>query len=733
MSQVKTYTIIQDEKLKEEVNKIRLTHYSKLREVDSVTIAGMQGLYMYKSLAIKEAYDKRLKQKHEKIHEYHPEYTPDFTQFQYDLELFIFLNWEYLYRREIQLSDLKREKLLLATGPGLGCTFFERTKHLEKAISIRWPEKELPDGSVSTAFALTPWSKDYVMGLSNYNNIITFGGGGQGKTYTALAFMVMMYDHFIYTKSGAQCSFSTVSQTKLEASAWSHVNKLYSFRNPYKFSLYAGKALIGPDYTYARKDIKGKKWVEEGGTLKGILLVKGAKSAVQVDKLTGQHDVNLRIYLLDEAQSTSDAPMSAYNNMFLHVPHGWFLMAGNYDLDEDLLGVNTIPDTPGGWEDVDENTHMWESSLRSFESNLGHRSLVIHYNNNLSPAILDKNIYRRYNRFMPTEEKKKKLYPTKEQENTIAAKRFWVGFRYEKEEAGKRYPVITTPILKAFNAYDNKKINTLFRMAAADTAPADNDRDVITIFDVGLCDKGYIEIAPHKIVNIPKPDNQFEYYRKTAKAMFDVLTSYGVKSGHAIMDWTQRPQLLESLKYDYNFVFHHMIYGEKPPKERGLNRITKVMERPIEMESVPTFQGELEKEVKTFAHERFYDNVTTAAYIFRLFVEFGRFKGINPSILEGVAGHKGFDREMCSRYINLIKRGSSLSEKMAMISKREFHAIYKFSPDIMDTFLEVSYMLYVIFGIRANVRGLGTLSAKKENKTVDNSIWESRMRFHRPR
>ncbi len=159
-----------------------------------------------------------------------------------------------------------------------------------QSVSIR-------PGEAITAYALTPWAKDYLYGVSNYNNVIAFGGGGQGKTYSPLAFQVLLYDHFIHTKSGAQCSSSTVSEGKLKQSIWSHLTKLYTSKPDYKFSLYAGLAHQAPEYTFRRKTLSNK-YIEEGGTIRGILLVEGAKTAKQIDKLTGQHDVRARAYLL---------------------------------------------------------------------------------------------------------------------------------------------------------------------------------------------------------------------------------------------------------------------------------------------------------------------------------------------------------------------------------------------------------------------------------------------------
>lgn len=702
----------------------RAEHISMFRKVLEYTKSGHKVAYAYKSKAIKEAIEARSKLKN--IPLFHEEYEPDFTQFQYDLELYIFFNWKELYARELELANEKEVKVLEEAGLEYGCTFMRREEHLANAVRIRWPERILPSGEIMSAYALTPWAMDYLWGLSNYTNIVTFGGGGQGKTYSALAFSVMAYDHYIFTKSGAQCSFSTVSQSKLESSIWSHVNKLYSYTNDYQYSLYGGKAVKAPDYMYRRKNLQNK-YIDEGGTMRGILLVKGAKDAKQIDKLTGQHDVKCRIYLLDEAQSTGPAPLSAYTNMYLHPKHGWFLMAGNYDLPNDLLGINAEPNN--GWESVDEKTHFWEGSLKSPESELGQTSLVIHYNNDLSPAILDPEMEKRYSRFLPTLKKKKKLYPTEESANTIAAKRFWIGFRYEKEE-GDKEKVITTDIIHEFKAHEKPKVKSLFTLTSLDTAPSNNDRNIETIFEVGLDNEGYPVIWPSKIYYIKKPSSQLKYYEETTNKIISILNSHNVQSGHSIMDWTQRTQLLEGLA-SKGHVFHHLIYQQAPPSKVAKNEVTGVTERPIQIDTVPTFAGKFEKNIRVYAHEKFVNRITLGAYLFRLFVEHGRFKNLNSSILEGIES-KPFEKEMCLRVFEKKFEKKTGEDKLRIDSKDAFKGTHNFSPDILDTFFQISYFAYVIMGIKPNEKGLGNLKNKETKKQVDNKVWDARLRFRQP-
>lgn len=706
---------------------LRRTHYSNLNKLANYVQMGKKCIYTYGSLAIEEDIKERQKLRASKVTEFHPDYTPDFTEYQYDLEMHIFLNYERLLKRELEIAQIDRVKLINSDGE-MRFTGFTRAEHLNRAQLIRWPERKNPDGSISTAYALHPWAKQYNDALSKHQNVIQFGGAGQGKTYSPIAFMSMIFDHFIYTKAGAACYCSTVNEGKLEKSIWSHMNKIYSYKNPYKFSNFAGMAFPASDYSFVRKDTKGKKRIEEGGTFRGILIVKGAKTASQTDKLTGQHDVQARCYLLDEAQSTGSAPMTAYNNMFLHPPHKWFMMAGNFEQDDDLLGVNVEPDE--GWDNVNENTGSWNGTLKNIDGeSLGHKSFVIHLNNNNSPAILDKEVAKKYGKYLPTIEKRDRLYPNEEQKKGYGYKRFWIGYRFEAGSEEKQ-PIVNYDILKNFNAWLPPSVKPMFKLGSLDTAPGNVDRDIFTIFGIGLDEDGFAQIYPISINTIKKPESQFNYYKQTSDQVFAHAQENNVQSGHAIMDWTQRTQILEALKSDHNFVFRHIIYNEGCPKGDAINQVTKVVEKPIEIDVVPTFHGDFERNVRTYAHERFNNRITLGAYIFRMFIEHGRWRGINDKMLLGVPNHHGFDKEFCRRFFKIITSRNHTG-KVAVDSKDEFKNRYKFSPDIMDTFFQISYMLYVDFGIRPNQPGLGLLKKEKTKKGVDNSMWSARMKFAR--
>ena len=693
---------------------------AKFNQAKIAISSGRNRMYLYESLAVEEAYKKFNGTTPEP---YHAEYEPDISKYQYDLEVFIFLNYEQLKIREVELRSSNKESLLHAEH---GATLLPREQHLLNAASIRWPEKETPSGRIITALAPTQWLYDLYYGMSNYNNVNVFGGGGQGKTYGILAFHSIIFDHFIYTKPGAQCTYSTVSQSKLEGSSWGYVNKLYNSAPSYKFSLYANKALVSSDFTYRRPALSGQKgkFNKEGGTFKGVLLQKGLKGDQVTDKLTGCHDPIARCYLLDEAQSTDFAPLNAYTNMFLHPTYKWFNLSGNYAVEGDLLDLNICP--VGGWKTVDETTHMWESRLSSPTEQLGQKSLTIHFNNDLSPAMTDPEMERKYSSFLPTRAKRDELYPTPESRKTLAYKRFWIGFKFEKPKENEER-ILTDTLLDDFFASNPPEVNPLLHMASFDSATTSTDRNPFSVFGIGLDKNGYAIVWPRHIELIEKSPSLIQYYGFTTRQIIKLMKKWNIQNNHLIMDFTQHTALIEKLAAQ-GVICHGLIYHQKCPSKREPNEITKILEEPIIIPMAPTLsQSGTEKSNKLYAHERIANRITLGAYIFRLFIEYGRVRGINSDVLEGA---HGFEKEIMMR--SFISKKIGQKEFITIDFKKEFRKKYKFSPDILDTIYQFFYMLFVIFKVDPTKKGLGLLTLQKEKREVDNqpSIWDSmRNRF----
>jgi hypothetical protein len=683
------------------IRKQHRNNFIKARDANS-------GVYLYGSKALREEFDKfdRTPAK------YTTHYKVDPFCFQYDLELHIWWNWDSLKQREKELGG---DNSFI---DDVGFTSFNRYQHLLNAMSIRWPTRVLPNGNHSGDMIITPWLEDFAKTTSDCEDNISFGGGGQGKTYGPLGLMCMTYDHFIFTRTGAQCTYSTVSEDKLKSSTWPYVNKLYPVspdRRP--FSLYAGKAKKCPDYSYIRVDANNKP-ILVGGKFIGLLLQKGIKDQRVVDKLTGSHDALARIYLLDEAQSTDDAPIDAYTNMFMHPKYRRFFMSGNFDEDTDLLGINVEPAATTGWKGVNEATHMWEGILKSKKNNLGRRTIVTHFNNELSPCVVDSSLVKNFPH-MPNAKMRDTLYPTDESKKSIAYKRFWIGFRYEKENKQAEL-YLSFNIISDYRANRTPKFNgEPINVASFDSAPASVDRNILNVSMVGLeSGTGLPLIAPNRLFCFPKPTSDLEYHQQTCKRMADVFQRYGIASGNAIMDWTNRTALIEMLKKEYGITCHHLIYNNAIPKKKQINPQSGAQEDVIPLETIPTFVGKYETNKTSFAHEKVGNRITLGAYIFRLFIEKGRVAGFESSILDTVRGyHNGFEKEFLKRKFIKDKKGIVLLD-----SKEKFNEDYGFSPDLGDTFHQLFYMLYVIFGIRPHVASLGSLRYNPGHKTEVHKI-----------
>lgn len=703
-----------------ELQKIRNMHYEKFDTiVNHILTSGTQFKYFYQSLAIEEAWNKF---KNSKIPFRHEEYQPNPYHYQYDLELYIFLHYEELLKREYELRSGYSESREIKILDKYGLTGLKKEDHVANASRIRWPIKEL-NGVFIDGMAITPWLMDYFYGISNYKDVIMFGGGGQGKTFYSLSFMCLIYDYFINTKHGAQCTFSTVSESKLKSSSWRYINSLYPIqKNRYKFSSGAGLAIKGGgDYTFSRLNHKGKI-DESSGTLVGVLLAKGRQDSYVIDKLTGYHSPEARVYLLDEAQSTDDAPISAYPNMFMHPKYGWFNMSGNYDLPTDLLGINVEANI--GNENIDEKTHMWEGTLKNKAGSLHQNTLVIHYNNDLSPGVTDSEYGRKYRRFIPTIEKRDKNYPTEESRNTIGYKRFWIGFMYEKENDSKK-KVITTDLLSESNASNKLPPDFLeyVTFGSFDSAPASVDRNVFTTFGIGTTQDGLPMVYPIRIKQFPKPKSDLKYYKESCDNIIKEINENGIQKGHLIMDWTSRSAHIEMLA-ERGYPCHHLIYQEKIPDKYGYDKTTGEIHERIELDVVPSFVGTLQKNITHYADESLADKITLGAYVMRMFIEKGRVRGINSTLLAQLET-EGFEKELCIREFKTVKRSSGL-ELVCLESKKTFKETNGFSPDILDTFFQFFYAIYAIYGLRPNKQGLGKLRKINNKNNIDKhgKLWE---------
>jgi hypothetical protein len=680
-------------------------HMQKFSKAVELCESGKPSVYLYGSKALKRRMESFLSEKKHTAVPLSNDYEPNPWVYQYDLEVYIFLHHKDIAKEELEMAP---------DGEGFPT---DRHFHLLNAMKIRWPSKRQEDGSLKGEFVINPWVVTKAKTVSIWTNTLVMGGAGQGKTLFFIAFLCIIFDHFIWTKRGAHCAFSTISKSKMTGTTWSHVTKLYPVETSRKrFSLYAGLGVESTDFQYKRVDPDTGKRLERGRIV-GVLLSQGRKDSTQIDKLTGLHDAEAKVYLLDEAQSTDSSPIDAYTNMFLHPKHGWFFMLGNYSKDNDLLGINAEPDK--GWNSVNEKTHTWMGRLKSHTSNLDLPICVIHLNNELSPAIVTDKV--RYRLCCPTEAKRNEQYPSEESKKSEAYKRFWIGFRYSSIMNNGNIVIPYSHITNFVRAYERYPHEPI-KMWSFDSAPASVDRNVLTLasmFESG----GKPVIQFDRFIPLPKPSNPLKYYKETADAIEGHIKNFGIQTGQGskprgIQDFSQRTQLVEELM-SRGIGCYAMTYGESVPSVRGPNKITGVYESPVELEVVNRFAGNLERSFMIYAHQRVRSRIALGAYLFALFLEKGCIAGINQnSIAE--ASSIGLEKEICLRAFTSVK-SPAYGDLFTLERKEDFKSEHRFSPDIFDTICQMFYMIYVEMGVRTNTSNLDFLrSAENRNNYLDN-------------
>ena len=663
-----------------------------------------------------------------KVEIFHEEYQQNPWMFQYDLEIEIFLNYDDIKKEALALAtDEEERKWIEENGP----TGLEPHEHLFIAAEIRWPIKK-KSGSWFSKLVPHPWIERQWSHLNKYKFLTVFGGGGQGKTHGFAAFMCMIFDHFICTDAGAKCCFSTVNEDKLKSVVWPYISqRLYPVdEDRENFSLYAGKGKVAGDYTIKRF---GKKDKDTGAVMRGILVGHSVQDAAIEDKLTGSHGHIAYVYLLDEMQSTKEAPMKAAAN-FLSTPrYSWVFGAGNYDKDSDLLGRNAQP--INGWNSVNENTGEWDAM-----NQLGHLSRVIHQHNDRSPAMVSNKWRKRCTNpftnvcFMPDQARKDKLYPTKASRETDEYRRMWAGYRNISASGN----LIINPVMVENNGCDRPVVwdhkQRISNHMSFDPAQAEGDRNAVMKFMDGYCSEtGMWVWAPCPMEAVPKASSSLKYYEESTAWLLQFASQNAIASGQAIMDWTSRTSHAEMMRKK-QFVIHTLVYGQACPDGKTPNKKTKQVEQAILIEPNPDAIH-----LSKYAHTTCESLSALGAWALYHYIVYGRVRNINSSLIEPLKAAglcKDIDKELFSREFEM-RSSQAWGERWGVVSKKQFVKEYGFSPDLFDLLLQAAYYMLVFRGmIPSGVENVpNSLMGQPEdvysenhepNSTVTemNSIWD---------
>lgn len=637
-------------------------------------------IYLYGVKTLKTACTQFYKKNRDQIIEYSPEYKPVPWQYQYDVELHIWLNYQKISDAECsKIHDNirkleERDEDTTALWARLewirenGVTGLPREEHWWNAAEIRWPTNVI-NGEHRGQMIRDPWAQERIKSLGEgYKYIFTMGGGGQGKTHTFCGFLLTMFEHFMFTQRGAKCSFSTTSEQKLKTAAWPAVTRLLTSSEK-GISLTAGKSVISGDYTLKRLGNKH----DTAGVMMGILLGKSINESEVIDKLTGAHGHEFYGYLIDECQSTPLAPIKASRNFLLTGSPAYIIGTGNYDKDDDSLGLNAKP--VEGWETVSPNTFQWIG-----KSVIGHRCLVQHYNNSMSPAYLDDAVAKKYPH-LPNRAKERSVY-NRSSERTLANneyRRFWIGWRSTEFNPDS---CLNDRIVKANKADKELAFDgrfTVNRWFSLDTAQGQGDRNRLLVCADGIdgTTREWVWGVEHSIV-LPIVEDIRMFEIKTVEAIAKICSTYGMSRG--IMDWSNLTGIWAALlKVGIDVV--PMIYHNKIPDGKELDKYTKIRERPILVNP----------NTSTMGHHLCVNKISLGAYALNRYCTQGRLRGINDNLLEH-GNTRPLSEEIYLRELHSVTRSNSATGDLKQLDdKNQFKIAHKFSPDIFDCLAQAGY------------------------------------------
>lgn len=616
-------------------------------------------------------------------------YEPNPYVYQYDLEVHLFLNYDQLIEREIELIEKRllshpeeaeqlNIKLDFVKTRGTG---LPRSEHFWNAVSLRWPVKTDPKTGKETGYFIRePWGEDFIDAICEAEYVDTFGGSGQGKTHRALAFMCVVWDHYIDSEQGGRCRFSTVAEDKIKDSTWPYLQRIYK-HSKQGISLYCGRGIEFGEYTIARPyDKKG------GGSIKGILIPVGA-GARAVDKITGSHGHPVAVYHIDEKQSTPPAPIQASTNFLQNAGRGWITASGNYDKDEDSLGRDVTPEN--GWDSVDENTHTYWGI-----NSLGIRCRCIHYNNDLSPAYSGEG-KKKWGHILPTEDKKKARYPTEVSRRTDAYRRLWIGWRVTNADSGTIVNKTTLKEMGCMQKQPNWRGDfPVTHYWAFDSAPTSLDRNILLHFADGVDgNTNRWKIHFYEAIGLPKVENVTEYLELTSTKMLEYSKQWGVLSGNAILDWTNITGLVEKLK-EKGFQTQWMVYNQAPPDGKRKDARTGDVKKAVLIDDI----------TGKYAHTEVANMISMGALLLQNFILHGQVTGLHEEFINANNSDRTFDEEICLRkFITMPSKAHgdllALEPKGKKTNSPGFIKIHGFSPDILDCLFEAAAFMCMYRGM----------------------------------
>lgn len=637
-------------------------------------------IFAFNSLALRYRFRKFYDEGKDKIKAYDRYFEPNPFTRQYDLLVYCWINFRQILNEEIGHLRAKAIKEKNETFNSLADQIVEtntlygvtRSDFMYGACELRWPSA-LMNGAYRGPLVRDPWMEERTEAFSDekYKFIMTFGGGGQGKTLTFIALNLVLWDHYIFTEKGARCLISTVSKDKLESAAWSYLQQLLHSTEK-DISLYAGKGIISGDYTIKRPDNR-----DVAGVYKGVLLANRLEDTAVTDKLTGSHGHPYFGYVMDEAQSTSPAPIKASSNYTMHAGDFRVMGAGNYSEDTDTLGQNVKPST--GWDSVTEETGKWMSYLINHQP-----AIVLHFSNDRSPGMTEEGAKKFP--YLPNQKKLDQLYPTiaSRSLHNNSYRRFWLGWRVENE-GGEA--VITKQLTQDTGCNKPLRLSSvLCTFLAFDSAQGEGDRNMLVEFKDGIDAETKQRVwGPVRGSSKFQASESIEYYTECTKWIAETAKLRGVKSGDIVLDWTGRPAHREMLS-KINLQSMPVIFHQGVPNGVRKDVITKRIEKAILVNPDP--------EHKLYAHQIAYNYISLGAWLLQQYVAAGRVRGLNQELLDAIGENHGIDEELFARTFE--KKVSQVhGELFNLPKKKEFKNQYGFSPEYFDVLCMAALFMFL--------------------------------------
>lgn len=584
--------------------------------------------------------------------------------FQYDLEIFFFLHYEEFP------TDIKR------------------SEHLWRAVAIRWPETQV-DGRPEGAFLRNPWAEEEFDAISESRLVNLMGGSGQGKTTGLIAFGVMLWDYFLMTSDGARFIITSVTESKLKGAAWSTLEKLYR-ETATGISATAGMGKI-QELKIKRPPPYNK---DDRGIIQGILLAQGNRAdggKSLIDKLTGQHVSTCTIIMIDEVQSTPDAPIKASYNLFTRPKYWWQFLAGNPHDPADTLGTRYAP-KDGGWDTVDPKKIINPKTRWVSCDENGREAITIRFDNDNSPYF--KNPTRYY--YLPNASVLASQYPTVESRNTADYWRFWRGYFVP---AGIDQTVITLADIEENGGhlhpknYDKEVIKAAM---AFDSAPASLDRSPLLHFQLVREFNGTYVLYFPEVYFFPKSARD-DYWPHICKGIIETGRKWRIPPHSIISDESgNNTQLRGTLLAIYNYRSMGLVYNEVAT-DKSIDHVLRQNGRDIVT-----------------------NKISEAAILFRNFIRYGQVRGLNPGFCDNL------QKELCTRKFLVKPSGKLFLEPKGYFNDTDrnriqgFKGRMGFSPDVFDVICQAAWYAREVWGLYPgmNIIHEKLLEKKAEGRSI---------------